>query len=93
MGIILQLSAETLTALFAMMQRAQGPQRQYVSVYHAPDADREKEDGNRRMWSDPVKVKRWEERLDTDTQFFSGSPNFRTGRPTERFSPWVGARA
>ena len=34
MGIILQLSAETLTASFAMMQRAQGPQRQYVLVYH-----------------------------------------------------------
>ena len=29
MGIILQLCAKTLTALFAMMQRAQGPQRQY----------------------------------------------------------------
>ena len=33
MGIFLQLSAETLTALFAMMQRVQRPQRQYVSVY------------------------------------------------------------
>ena len=42
-GLILQLSAETSTALFAMMQRAQGPQRQYVSVYHVPDAVREKE--------------------------------------------------
>ena len=42
MRIILQLSAETLMALFAMMQRAQGPQRQYVSVYHVPDADQEK---------------------------------------------------
>ena len=69
-GIILQLSVETLSALFAMMQRAQGPQRQYVSVYHVPDADREKEDGNRRMWSDPVKVKHWEERLNTDTHIF-----------------------
>ena len=49
MGIILQLSAETLTALFAMMQRAQGPKRQYVSVYHVPDGDREKEAGNQRM--------------------------------------------
>ena len=37
MGIFLQLSAETLTALFAMMQRVQGPQRQYVSVYNVPD--------------------------------------------------------
>ena len=43
MGIILHLSAETLTASFAMMQRAQGPQRQYVSVYHVPDVDREKD--------------------------------------------------
>ena len=32
MGIIVQLSTEMLTALFAMMQRAQGPQRQYVGV-------------------------------------------------------------
>ena len=73
MGRILQLSAETLTALFAMMQRAQGPQRQFVSVYNVPDADREKEAGNRRMSSDPVKVKHWEERLDTDTHtFFPG---------------------
>ena len=46
MRIIVQLSVETLTALFAMMQRAQRPQRQYVSVYHVPDADREKEDGH-----------------------------------------------
>ena len=95
MGIILQLSAETLTALFAMMQLAQGPQRQYVSVYHVPvnDADREKEAGHRRMWSDPVKVKHWEEHLDPDTHiFFFGSPSFRTSRPTKRFSPWVGAR-
>ena len=70
MGIFLQLSADTLTALFAMMQRVQGPQKQYVSVYNVPDADREKEDGNRRMWSDPVKVKHWPERLDTDTHIF-----------------------
>ena len=42
MGIILQLSAETLTALFATMQCAQGPRQQYVSVYHVRDADREK---------------------------------------------------
>ena len=34
MEITLQLSAEMLTALFAMMQRARGPQQQYVSVYH-----------------------------------------------------------
>ena len=70
MGIILQLSAETLTALFAMMQRVQGPQRQFVSVYNVVDAEREKEAGNRRMWSDPVKVKYWEERLDTDAHIF-----------------------
>ena len=70
MGVILQLSAETLTALFAMMQRAQGPQRQYVSVYHVPYADREKEAGHRRMWSEPVKVENWEEHLDTDTHMF-----------------------
>ena len=76
MGVILQLSAQTLTALFAMMQRAQGPQRQYVSVYHVPDADREKEAGNRRMWSDPVKVKHWEERLDTDTHIFFRESKF-----------------
>ena len=57
MGIILQLSAEALTAFFPMMQRAQGPQRQYVSVYHVPDADREREAGNRRIWLDSVKVK------------------------------------
>ena len=50
MGIFLQLGAETLTALFAMMQRVQGPQKKYVSVYNVPDADREKEAGNRRMW-------------------------------------------
>ena len=62
--------AEMLTQLFAMMQRAQGPQRQYVSVYHGQDAVREKKAGNRRMWSDPVKVKHWEERLDTDTHIF-----------------------
>ena len=60
MGIIVQLSAEMLTTLFAMMQRAQGPQRQFVSVYNVPHAEREKEAGNRRMWSDPVKVKHWE---------------------------------
>ena len=53
-----------------MMQRVQGPHRQYVSVYNVPDADREKEAGNRWMWSDPVKVKHWEERLDTDTHIF-----------------------
>ena len=64
-GIILQLSAETLTALFAMMQRVQGPQKQYVSAYHVLDADQEKEAGNRLMWSEPVKVKHWAERLDT----------------------------
>ena len=46
MGKFLQLSADTLTALFAMMQRAQGPQKQYVSVYNVPDADGEKEAGN-----------------------------------------------
>ena len=57
-GIFLQLRAETLTALFAMMQRVQGPQRQYLSVYNVQNADREKEAGNRRMWSDPVKVQR-----------------------------------
>ena len=76
MGIILQLSAETLTALFAMMQRAQGPQRQYVSVFNVPDADREKEAGNRRMWSDPVKVKHWEGRLNTDTHIFFRESKF-----------------
>ena len=70
MGIILQLSAEALTTLIAMMQSAQGPQRQFVSVYNVPDADREKEACNRRMWSDPVKVKHSEERLDTDTHIF-----------------------
>ena len=92
MGIILQLSAETLTALFAMMQHALGPRRAFVSVYNVPDADEQKEAGNRRMWSDPVKVKHWEERLDADTHIFSRSPNLGTGRPTVRFSPWVGAR-
>ena len=76
MGIILQLSAETLTALFATMQRAQGPQRQCVSVYHVPNADGEKEAGNRRMWSDPVKVKHWEEHLHTDTHIFFRESNF-----------------
>ena len=76
MGIFLQLSAETLTALFAMMQRVQGPQKQYVSVYNVPDADREKEAGNRRMWSDPVKVKHWAERLDTDTHIFFRESKF-----------------
>ena len=83
MGIILQLSAQTLTALFAMMQRAQCPQRQYGSVYHVLDADREKEAGHRRMWFDPVKVKHREEHLDTDTHFFFGSPSLQTGRPKE----------
>ena len=75
MGIIPQLSAEMVTALFAMMHVAQGPQRQYVnvSVYHVPDADQEMEAGHRRMTSASVKVKHWEERLDTDTHiFFSG---------------------
>ena len=76
MGIILQLSAETLTALFAMMQRAEGPQRPCVSVYHVPDADLEKEAGQRRMWSDPVKVKHWEERLDMDTHIFFRESKF-----------------
>ena len=75
-GIFLQLSADTLTALFAMMQRAQGPQRQYVSVYNVPDADREKDPGNRRMWSDPVKVKHWAEKLDTDTHIFFRESKF-----------------
>ena len=55
---------------------AQGPQRQYVSVYHVPDANREKEAGNQRMWSDPVKVKYWEERLDTDTHIFFWESKF-----------------
>ena len=53
-----------------MMQCVQGPEKQYVSVYNVPDADWEKEAGNRRMWSDPVKVKHWAERLDTDTHIF-----------------------
>ena len=51
-----------------MMQRVQGPQRQFVSVYNVPDVDREKEAGNRRMWSNAVQVKHWEERVDTDTR-------------------------
>ena len=34
MGTFLPFSAETLAALFAMMQRVQGLQRQYVSVYN-----------------------------------------------------------
>ena len=59
-----------------MMQRAQGPQRQYVLVYHVPDADRQKEAGNRRMWSDPVKVKHWEDRLATDTHIFFEESTF-----------------
>ena len=59
-----------------MMQRAQGPQRQFVSVYNVPDADREKEAGNRRMWSQPVKVKHWEQRLDTDTHIFFRESKF-----------------
>ena len=92
MGIILQLSAQTLTALFATMQRAQGPQRQYVSVYHVPHADREKEAGHRRMWSDPVKVKHWEEHLDTDTHIFFRESKFSDSSAYERFNPWVGAR-
>ena len=70
MGIIVQLSVETLTAWFAMIQRAHGPQRQYLSVYHVLDADREKEAGQRRMWSYNVKVNHWEEHLDTDTRIF-----------------------
>ena len=41
-----------------------------MSVYHVPDAGREKEAGHRRMWSDPIKVKHWEEHLDTDTHIF-----------------------
>ena len=76
MGIFLQLSADRLTALFAMMQRVQGPQRPFVSVYNVADADREKEAGNRRMWSDPVKVKHWAERLDTDTHIFFRESQF-----------------
>ena len=76
MGIFLQLSADTLTALFAMMQRVEGPQKQYVSVYNVPDADREKEAGNRRVWSDPVKVKHWAERLDMDTHIFFWESKF-----------------
>ena len=70
MEIILQHSTETLTALFAMMERAQGLQRKYVSVYHVPDVERAKEAGNWRMWSDPVKVKHWEEHLNADTHIF-----------------------
>ena len=42
MEIILHFSAETLTALFAMMQRVQGPQRQYVLVYNVADADQKR---------------------------------------------------
>ena len=93
MGIFLQLSVDTLTALFAMMQRVQGPQKQYVSVYNVPDADREKEAGNRRI--DVVRPHQGETLGRAPRYrhaFFSGSPNFRTRRPTERFSPWVGAR-
>ena len=59
-----------------MMQRAQGPQRQYVSVYNVMDADREKEAGSRQMWSYPVKVKYREERLDTDTHIFLQESKF-----------------
>ena len=59
-----------------MMQRAQGPQRQFLSVHNVPDADREKEAGNRRIWSDPIKVKHWEERLDTDTHNFFRESKF-----------------
>ena len=100
MGIFLQLSAETLTALFAMMHRVQGPQKPYVSVYNVPDADREKEAGNRRMWSDPVKVKHWAERLDTDTHIFFRESKFQDRSASgaiqsvglERFTPWVCAR-
>ena len=76
MGIFLQLSVDTLTALFAMMQRVQGLQKQCVSVYNEPHADRENETGNRRMWSDPVKVKHWAERLDTDTHVFFRESKF-----------------
>ena len=59
-----------------MMQRVQGPQRQYLSVYNVPDADREKEAGTRRMWSDPVKVKHWAEHLNTDTHIFFRESKF-----------------
>ena len=76
MGIILQLSVETIMALFPMMECAQGPQQQHVSVYQVPDADREKEASNRRIWSDPVKVKNWEERPDTDTHIFVRESKF-----------------
>ena len=76
MGIIRQLSTETLTALFATMQRAQGPQRQYVAVYHVLDADQEKEAGHRRIWGDPVKPKHWEEHLDRDTHIFFQESKF-----------------
>ena len=76
MGIFLQLSAETFTALFATMQPVQGPQKQYVSVYNVQDADREKEAGNRRMWSGPVKMKHWAERLDMDMHIFFQESKF-----------------
>ena len=56
------------------MQRAQGPQQQYV--YHVLNANREKEDGNRRMWSDHLKLKHWEELLDTYTHNFSRESKF-----------------
>ena len=49
-----------------MMQRAQGPQRQFVSLYNVPVADQEKEACNRLMWSDPIMVNHLEEHLDTD---------------------------
>ena len=62
--------------LSSELHRAQGPQRQYVSVYLVPDADREKEAGSRRMWSNPGKVKHWEERVNTDTNIFLRESKF-----------------
>ena len=51
-----------------------------------------KEASHQRRWSDPVRVKHWESTSIRTCTFFFGSPSFRSGRPTERFSPWVGAR-
>ena len=70
-----------------MMQRVQGPQKQYVSVYNVPDADREKEAADRRMWSDLVKVKHWAKRLDTDTHIFFRESKFQEWSAYEAIQP------
>ena len=91
MGIIVQLSEDRDVHGIVCDDATCPRPAQVISVYHVPDADRDAQASHRRMWSNPVKVKHWEEHLDMDTHIFFCSPSCRVSRPTERPSPCFGA--